>query len=255
MPHPAPRVLPENAGLAFAGERRTQSACIPPKMAERFLGARNPHGKSNADVLRRLVTAADPRPPQPHWQIDFPSDMDAREASLYEHPYHHLARRVRTDHDGWWINPQADTRLRAALARRERYLASPVGTDPPDFFWLESSLIPDATLVAVARDDDFTHGVLRSRAFARWWRQVHSRRTPTLTIESYPFPWPPVTALSSLTAGQEEHRLAVARAVRGRDADQLNTAVNAAYGWPADLGEDDLLSRLSDLNRTRGVRL
>jgi len=251
MAHPAPRALPENAGLAFIGERMAVTACIPPKMAERMLGTRNPHGKPNADVLRRLVTAADPRHPSLLWQIDFPAGMGEREASLYEHPFHHLYRSVRPDRDGWWVNPHADPRLRAALARRERFLATPIGADPPGFLWFESSIIPNDTLVAVARDDDFTHGVLQSRGFALWWRRFHSRRTPTLALKSYPFPWPPATTLSALTAAQEEHRLAVARAARDGVADVLNAAVDAAYGWPADLPDEELLTRLSDLNRQR----
>ncbi len=251
MAHPAPRALPENAGLAFVGERMAVAACIPLKMAERMLGTRNPHGKPNADVLRRLVTAADPRHPGLLWQIDFPAGMGEREASLYEHPFHHLYRSVRSDRDGWWINPYADARLRAILARRERYLATPVGAEPPGFRWFESSIIPDDTLLAVARDDDFTHGVLQARPFALWWRQFHSRRTPTLALKTYPFPWPPPTALSALSAAQEEQRHAVARAVRGSDADQLNSAVSAVYGWPADETDDERLARLLELNRQR----
>jgi len=251
MPHPSPRALSENEGLAFVGERMAQTACIPPKMAERMLGTGNPHGKPNSDVLRRLVTATDPRHPSLLWQIDFPSNMGEREASLYEHPFHQLYRNARPDRDGWWINRHADSRLRAALARRERFLATPVGAEPPAFTWFDSSIIPDDTLVAVARDDDFTHGVLQSRPFALWWRQVHSRRTPTLALKTFPFPWPPATGLSALTVAQEEHRHAVARAARGTDAEQLNAAVAAAYGWPADLTDDDLLTRLGDLNRQR----
>jgi hypothetical protein len=251
MSYSAPRALPENAGLAFVGERMVSAACIPPKMAERMLGTRNPHGKPNADVLRRLVTVADPRHPSLHWQIDFPADMGEREASLYEHPFRHLYRSVRPDRDGWWHNPHADAQLRATLARRERYLATPLGANPPGFLWFESSIIPDDTLLAVARDDDFTHGVLLARPLAVWWQQIHTRRTPTLAINSYPFPWPPQTALSALTTAQEELRHAIARAARGNDADQLNAAVCAAYGWPSDLTDAELLTRLQELNRQR----
>lgn len=251
MPHPSPRALPENEGLAFVGERMALTACIPPKMAERMLGTRNPHGKPNADVLRRLVSAADPRHPGLHWQIDFPADMGEREASLYEHPFHHLYRSVRPDRPGWWINPHADARLRAALARRERYLATPIGADPPEFRWFESSIIPDDTLLAVARDDDFIHGVLQSKAFALWWRRFHSRRTPTLAVKSFPFPWPPATGLSALTAAQEEQRHAVANAARGAESGRIDAAVTAAYGWPTDLTDDELLARLGGLNRQR----
>jgi hypothetical protein len=251
MPHPSPRRLPENAGMVFLGERVALTASIPPKMAERMLGTRNPHGKPNADVLRQLVTAADPRRPALHWQIDFPREMGEREASLYEHPFHHLHRAARPSGPHWWVNPHADARLRAALARRERYLATPLGADPPAFRWFESSILPDETLVAVARDDDFTHGVLQSRPCARWWAAFHSRRTPTLALESFPFPWPPATGLGALTAAQEEQRHAVARAARGADAGPLDAAVAAAYGWPAGLADDDLLERLGGLNRAR----
>ncbi len=253
VPHPSPRPLPENAGIFFTGERVALTASIPPKMAERMLGTRNPHGKPNTDVLRRLVTAADPRRPALHWLIDFPREMGEREASLYEHPFHHLHRTMRPARDGWWVNPHADARLRAALARRERYLATPLGADPPAFRWFESSIIPDETLIAVARDDDFTHGVLAARPFALWWAKFHSRRTPTLALESFPFPWPPATGLAALTAAQEEQRHAVARAARGDDAGQLNAAVAAAYGWPADLADDELLGRLDALNRRRSA--
>lgn len=246
-----PRALAENAGLAFVGERMVAAACIPPQLAERMLGTRNPHGKPNADVVRRLATAANPRHPEFRWLIDFPADMGEREASLYEHPFHHLYRTLRPTRDGWWRNIHAKSGLRAALARRERYLAAPLGGDPPDFAWFDATIIPDDTLLAVARDDDFAHGVLKSREFAAWWRRVHSRRSPTLALGSFPFPWSPGTPLHALTATQEEWRHAIARAIRAGDAGGLNQAVSAAYGWPADLDEDACFERLARLNAMR----
>jgi hypothetical protein len=251
MPHPSPRPLPENDGLALLGERVALTSSIPPKMAERMLGTRNPHGKPNSDVLRQLATASDPRRPAIHWLVDFPASMGEREASLYEHPFHHLFRAMRPTRDRWWVNPHADERLRATLARRERYLATPVGAEPPAWTWFDSAVIPDDTLLAVARDDDFIHGILTARPFALWWRKFHSRRTPTQAASAYPFPWPPATGLSALTAAQEEHRHTIAKAARGADAETLNAAVAAAYGWPADLDDEILLKHLSDLNRAR----
>lgn len=252
MPPTAPRPLPENAGLAGVGERVAPTAVLPPKLAARLLGARNPHGKANADVLRQFATAAESGRSAIRWLVDFPADLDEREASLYEQPFHHLARTVRPVRDRWWVNPHADERLRALLAKRERYLATPVGAAPPVWTWFDSAIIPDDTLLAVARDDDFTHGILAARPFAVWWRKFHSRRTPTLAVSSYPFPWTPDTALSALTAAQEEQRHAVAKAARSGDAKTLNAAVAAAYGWPADLDDVALLTRLGDLNRARG---
>lgn len=246
------RRLPENAGLAYMGERVARGLSIPDAMADRMLRTPNRNGRPNADVVRQVVGVAVRHRLSRHWQVDFPAHMGEHEAACYEHPYHHLHRTLRPDRDGWWINPHADSRLRTAIARRERFLATAFGASPPEFAWFESSVIPDDTLLAVARDDDFTHGVLQSRAFVLWWQEVHSRRTPTLAVDSYPFPWPPATELNALTAAQEEHRHAVARAARGTDAGQLNRAVSAAYGWPADLDDAALLEKLAELNRARG---
>jgi hypothetical protein len=243
--------LAENAGLAFVGERLAAAARIPPQLAERMLESRNPHGKPNADVVRRLVTATDPRRPGFHWQIDFPAEMSEREASLYEQPFHHLFRTLRPKRDGWWRNAHADQALRAALARRERYLAAPIDSEPPAFAWFDATIIPDETLLAVARDDDFIYGILQSRVFASWWHRMHSCRSPTLAFESFPFPWPPGTPLHALSAVQEEQRHAVARAVRAGDNARLHEVVSAAYGWPADLDADVWLDQLSQLNASR----
>lgn len=245
------RRLPENAGLAFLGERVARLAAVPDALAARMLRTPNRNGRPNADVLREVVGIPMSHRPRRHWQIDFPAHMSEGEASGYEHPYHHLLRATRPDRDGWWINPHADARLRAALARRERFLATPFGVNPPEFVWFESAVIPDDTLLAVARDDDFTHGVLTSRPFAMWWAKMHSRRTPTLAVDSFPFPWPPGTLLSALSAAQEEQRHAIARAARSGDGEALNAAVSSAYGWAADLGDSELLAKLAALNRER----
>jgi hypothetical protein len=251
MSHPIPQPLTENEGMSMVGERVALTASIPPKLAERMLGTRNPHGRPNADVLRQLVTAADPRRPTVHWLVDFPPHMGEREASLYEHPFHHLYRAIRPTGGRWWVNPHANERLRAAIARRTRYLAAPIGSDPPAWTWFDAGIIPDDTLIAVTHDDDFTHGILSARPFALWWQQNHSRRTPTRAVSSYPFPWAPGTGLSALSAAQEEQRHAIARAARGNDAAALNAAVHVAYGWPSSLDDDEILARLGDLNRTR----
>ncbi|MBI3885299.1 MAG: hypothetical protein HY302_06165 [Opitutae bacterium] len=252
MPHLRPRPLAENDRLAYAGERIVPAFGITARVAAQMLPARNPHGKPNSNVLREVVSAPDFRRLVRGWQIDFPPDMSEEEAALYENPFHHLVRTVRLKHERWWANPYARHDLRVALARRERYLATPLGGATPEFVWLDAQLLPDSSLLVVARDDDFAHGVLRSRAFALWWSKVHSRRTPTVAVESFPFPWPPRTELHALTAVQEAHRHAVALAARGDDAARLETAVAVAYGWPAELPDAELLARLSALNQQRG---
>lgn len=243
---PAIAPLAENAGLAFRGEPAWAPAELTGREAAALRRARNPTGRPNDDVLRRHLGVSTRRTVS-HWQIDFPPHFTAQEAALYEKPFARLTTRTGGD----WRDPHAHPALRAAVARVERYLATPVDASEPAFVWLDSADLPDDSLLVVARDDDFAPGLLGSRAFAGWWREFHSPRLPARTVDSFPFPWPPHTALGSLSRGQQEHRQNVANAARAGSADALETAVAAAYGWPAGLDDSELLARLRELHTQR----
>jgi len=251
MPDLQPRVLPENSGLAWVGERVRTQAALPEATARRMLRTRSPTGRLNSDIVRRIVGAQPDNRMREQWQLDFPADMDEREASAYEHPFHHLYRSLREHPPRWWANPHANTRLRRALSRLERCLVTPVGAALPVFRWLEAEALPNDSLLVIARDDDFTHGIVASRFFALWWDAEHSRRAPTRCVETFPFPWPPATALGALTAAQQEIRAELARAMRAENLATAGEAVVRAYGWPSDLADADLLQRLRELNAAR----
>lgn len=242
---PAPAVLPENTGLAFLGETAWPAAALTDRQAQEFIAATNRCGRPNADVLHRRLAVADGAPVQ-NWQIDFPDHFTLQEAALYEHPFDHLQR-----HAPDWKNPHANPALRRALARVSRCLAMPVEADLPDWIWLEDELLPDASLVVVARDDDFTHGILASGTFAAWHRAHVAVLPADQLVNSFPFPWPPATGLSGLSAAQEESRHAVVRAIRAGNHAALHEAVCRAYGWPVDLDAAEMLERLNALNRHR----
>jgi hypothetical protein len=238
--------LPENAGLAFRGEPAWGPAGLTGREAAALRRARNPTGRPNDDVLRRHLGVSAGQPVS-RWQIDFPSHFTAQEAALYRRPFAHL-----TAHSGGdWRNPRAHLALRAAVARGERYLATPIDAGEPAFVWLDPAELPDDSLLVVARDDDFAAGLLGSRAFAVWWREFHSPRLPARTVDSFPFPWPPPITLGSLNRAQQEHRQQVANAARAGSADALDPAVAAAYGWPAGLDDNELLARLRELHAWR----
>lgn len=241
MPVP-PAPLPENAGVAFRGEPAWAPAQLSERQAKQLLSAANACGRPNADVLRRRLAVRDGAPTQ-GWQIDFPSHFTNQECALYEHPFARLANAG--------PNPHTRLDLRRALARLSRYLAMPADADVPDWIWVEDELLPDASLVVVAREDDFTHGVLSSKAFAAWYAAHRSATPADGIVASYPFPWSPSTTLNALTATQEESRHAIARAIRSGNLDQLNAAVARAYGWSADLGEDFLLASLMKVHNSR----
>lgn len=240
---PTPSSLPENTGLTWLGEPIPASARLSTTVRKKLLSARNPCGRPNADVMRPCATCERGQLRE-YWVVDFPPDMDAQEARLYAEPFR-LAPRAAGQNRA----------LRNALARRDRYLATPVAAEFPDWLWLDSGTLPDDTLLTVARDDDFTHGILSSHPFALWWQQHHLPANPTRAMASFPFPWSPQAGLSALSRTQEEHRHAVARAARGGDLEALNASVAVAYGWPSDLDDETALTHLGDLNRTRATQV
>jgi hypothetical protein len=238
--------LPENDGLAFLGETLWPPSLVTEREARKLLASPNTCGRPNADVVRRRLAVIDGEPGE-DWQLDFPAHFTVQEASLYEQPFAVVQRHS----GGTWLNPHLQSDLRRALARVSRWLATPAAAAAPDWRWIEDDLLPDASLVVVARDDDFTHGVLSSQAFRLWHQSFAARLGPVRTVESFPFPWSPATALSALTAEQEEQRHAIARAARSGNNEQLNASVSAAYGWAAESDGQELIEKLSELHRGR----
>ncbi|MFO1141859.1 MAG: type IIL restriction-modification enzyme MmeI [Amaricoccus sp.] len=60
--------------------------------------------------------------------------------------------------------------------------------------WLDTSVCPDHQLIAIARDDDTTFGILHSRFHELWSLRMGTsledrpRYTPSTTFETFPFP-------------------------------------------------------------------
>lgn len=239
-----PFALPENAGLAYLGESAWMPAMLAEHEAHRLLALPNACGRPNADVIRRRLAVVDGAPAE-SWQIDFPEHFTVQEAALYEGPFALL----RKHYAQVGVTPAINPSLRRALARVSRWLAMPVDSQVPDWRWIEDDFLPDDSLLVVARDDNFTQGVLSSRAFALWWAE--HRGHPVLAVESFPFPWAPATPLSALSKAQEELRHDLVRAARADDTDALNAAVLAAYGWPPHLDDAELLGRLATLHLQR----
>ncbi len=191
----------------------------------------------------------------------------------------------------WWVHMEPRPELRAALESLPRFLVTVAVAKHRLFAWVEHPTLPDHALFVFTRSDDFFFGVLHSRPHEVWslargtqLREKESgfRYTPTTCFETFPFPWPVNTKLDALTPEQRASHDAVALAARELDAKrrhwlgdrsdlqrtltnlynarpawlagahrQLDAAVAAAYGWPADLGEAEILARLLDLNLAR----
>jgi hypothetical protein len=169
----------------------------------------------------------------------------------------------------------------------DRYIATPITAKHRLFVWVQADTLPDHQLIVFARDDDYTFGVLHSRAHELWARATGTqlreaesgfRYTPTSTFGTFPFPRP-----------SDEQRDAIASAarelVRLRDGwlsppglepaalekrtltnlynerpawlahahAALDAAVFAAYDWPAELLDEEILARLLALNLARAA--
>jgi type II restriction/modification system DNA methylase subunit YeeA len=199
-----------------------------------------------------------------------------------------VRRSSRTTRSEWWLHERPRNEMRAAISNHDRNIVTPTVAKHRLFAWCERRTLPDHQLIVIARDDDYFFGVLHSRAHEIWALRMGTaledrpRYTPTTTFETFPFPWPPgkestddprVEAIaeaarelvqkrdawlnaSGLTAAEQQRRtltnLYNQRPSWLRDAHaKLDRAVFAAYGWPADITDEEVLEWLLALNLTR----
>ena len=75
-----------------------------------------------------------------------------------------------------------------------RYVATSRAAKHRVFVWLTVGILPDSQVIAIARDDDTTFGILHSRFHEAWSLRLGTsledrpRYTPTTTFETFPFP-------------------------------------------------------------------
>jgi len=191
----------------------------------------------------------------------------------------------------WWIHGEPRPAMRAALATLPRYIATSRVSKHRIFTWLGSDVLPDSTVVAVASKSDYLFGVLHSRLHELWAfgmgtqlreKESGDRYTATSTFETFPFPWVPgtepvgdarVEAVAAAARALVEQRDRWLNPQGATDADlkartftalynacptwldlahrRLDDAVLDAYGWPHDLGDEEILGRILALNLER----
>ncbi len=75
-----------------------------------------------------------------------------------------------------------------------RFIVTPTVSKHRVFSWMDRRVCPDHQLIAIARDDELTFGVLHSRFHEQWALKLGTsledrpRYTPTTTFETFPFP-------------------------------------------------------------------
>ena len=192
----------------------------------------------------------------------------------------------------WWLHVEPRPEMRAELEGLPRFIVTLTLSKHRLFAWVEHPTLPDHQLIAFARADDFFFGVLHSRFHEVWalargtQLENRPRYTPTTCFETFPFPWMVRTAPDALAPEQRKQHDSIALAARELDTkrrnwlgdrsdakrtltnlynarpawladahQQLDSAVAAAYGWPVDLIEAEILARLLALNLTRAANV
>ena len=190
----------------------------------------------------------------------------------------------------WWLLGRSANDLRTAIQPLKRYVATPRVSKHRLFVWLDGNVLPDSAVVAIAHDDDYSFGVLHSQFHGIWalrmgtQLETRPRYTSTTCFETFPFPRPTEEQREAIAeAARELNRLregwlnpvdAEGNAVvfgvdlRRRTLtnlyneyerhtwlvnvhERLVAAVAAAYGWDADLSDEQVLERLLALNLER----
>ena len=191
--------------------------------------------------------------------------------------------------DRRYARPRPD--MREAVHGLSRYIVTPGVSKHRVFTWVEGRVVCNNLLCVISRSDDYFLGVLHSRAHELWSRnqgtqlreaESGQRYTSTTCFETFPFPWPPGqepvddSRVQAIAAAAQE-------LVRLRDAwlnppgaseaelkkrtltnlynarptwldyahRKLDAAVCVAYGWPAELADEEVLARLLALNLAR----
>jgi len=201
------QTLRENLGIAFMGDTKGGPFDVPNDLADQMLGSTNASGRSNRDVVRPWTRGNDITARQREaWIIDFGVDMPLEEAAKYELPFQHVKEHVFPMRQGnkrdayrnrWWIHVEARPGMRRAVAPLQRFMVTPLVSKHRIFVWLEPC-IPDARLIVLAREDDYSFGVLHSRIHEVWSLYKgakHGGERPTYNVstcfETFAFPWAP----------------------------------------------------------------
>jgi len=205
----------------------------------------------------------------------------------YVRPKREASRSTRTE---WWLHERPRVDMRQALARLPRFLSTPTVAKHRLFVWLDGTTIPDHQIIAFARADDYFLGVLHSRAHELWARRMGTwmgvgndlRYTPTTCFETFPLPWPPgeepegdsrIEEIAEAARRLDELRRNWLKPEGASEADLkkrtltnlynarptwlqnahavLDEAVYAAYGWPPDITDEEVLQNLLAVNSER----
>lgn len=284
-----PKPLAVNANRSFQGPIPVGSGFIvSPDVAAGML-ATSPIDYS--EVVRPYLTSSDiaddlgQRPSR--WIIDFaqktleaalrfPLALSIVQAEVK--PFRQTVRRA-GHRLRWWQYGEPRVGLRKALSNLERSIVVGAHGKRMLLAWLDSWTLASNANMVFAFDDDYSMGILMSRAHDAWaWAQSSTlkgdlRYTPTTVFATFPWPDPVsdasrqkvAAAASALYSRRSElcieHSMGLTKLYNLMDEGgftdlaalhkALDVAVAEAYGWPSSVAQDaaELVKRLTELNR------
>jgi hypothetical protein len=236
-------------------------------------------GKQWREVIRPYLVGEDVLSQVDHgpsrWVIDFgfrpleECERDFPEAVAIVRdrvkPHHDTVRRA-VYREKWWRFAEPIREMREKLSGSGRYVAAPAQGKRILCAWQNPWTCPSNLTIVFSFDDDYSMGVLVSRAHTSWTvarcstLRLDLRYTPTTVFMS--FPWPDRTSESEEAIGDaaaalidRRDRLCIDRDIgltqlyneldegahrELRDLHrELDKAVARAYGWPLRVAEDD----------------
>ncbi|WVT72141.1 DNA methyltransferase [Sinorhizobium chiapasense] len=202
------RRLSQNIGVSFIGIQKNGPFDIDGATARQWLQQPlNVNGRPNADVIRPQLSGTDVARERlrDRWIVDFGHRTGMVEASMFEKPFSFVEKFVkptraetkrRWRRENWWLFGETMPAFRASALTLPRYIGTSLTSRHRIFIWVYPPVIVDSTMVAIARDDATSFGILHSRIHELWSRRLgnwmgvgnDSRYTPTTTFETFPFP-------------------------------------------------------------------
>lgn len=223
--------LSSNATISFMGDTKNGPFDIPRDLAYEWLRLpANPNGRPNSDVLKPWMNGMDlTRRPAGKWIVDFGVSMEEVDIALYEAPFSYVAEHVKPIRqknrskkikEFWWRHEAPRPAMWKALEGLSRYIATPCVSKHRLFVWLDARICPDHALIAFARDDDTTFGILHSRFHEVWSLKLGTslenrpRYTPTTTFETFPFPDGFSPDIPAINYADDPQAIAIAEAAK-----------------------------------------
>ena len=158
------RTLGANQGFAFMGTTKVGAFDIEHNTALQLLRLPNPHGRPNSDVVRPFRNGSDlVRLNSNRWVIDFGVNTSLQDAAQYEAPFGYLLHNVKAIRENnndkwraehWWLLGRTIPDFRHATKPHPRYIGTPRVSKYRVFVWLDSIVLPDSKVIAIALSND-----------------------------------------------------------------------------------------------------